>query len=131
MRRTLMAASLAIVILCASGARAEPPPAQTVSVELSNFKFTPSTLTLLHGTSYRLRLVNRAKGGHNFVAPEFFAISTVAPADRGKIADGKVDVGGGSTVYIALIPNVAGTYQLRCTHFMHAAFGMKGSIVVQ
>jgi uncharacterized cupredoxin-like copper-binding protein len=131
MCRSLLAPVLALAALCPSGTRAQLPAAQTVTVELSSFKFTPSVLTLQHGTRYRLHLVNRAKGGHDFEARAFFENSTVAPQDQGKIERGKVDLGGGDIVDIRLVPNVAGSYRLRCTHFMHGAFGMKGTIVVQ
>ena len=38
---------------------------------------------------------------------------------------------GGQSADITLVPERPGTYPLRCTHFMHSAFGMRGSITVQ
>lgn len=131
MRRPLMASALALAALCATGSLAEAPAEQTVTVELSSFKFTPATLTLQHGRNYRLHLSNTASGGHNFVAKEFFAASTVAPEDRGKIGKGRVDVARGQSIDIRLIPNTVGIYKLRCSHFMHSTFGMTGAIVIQ
>ena len=76
-------------------------------------------------------LANQASGGHDFAAPDFFAAATVSPEDRGKIAKGRVALGGGDSVDLRLTaPASRGRYLLRCTHFMHAAFGMKGAIVV-
>ncbi|CAM3240270.1 EfeO-type cupredoxin-like domain-containing protein [Sphingomonas antarctica] len=111
---------------------AAPVSAQdSITVELSNFHFTPSALTLHHGQAYTLHIVNTASGGHDFVAPEFFAASQIAPADRAKVAGGKVDVGGGEAVDIHFTaPAHAATYKLKCSHFLHASFGMTGSITV-
>jgi uncharacterized cupredoxin-like copper-binding protein len=104
---------------------------ETIPVQLSSFKFAPSELTLQRGHSYRLHLVNASGGGHDFSAPAFFAASTIAPADRGKVAGGKVRLSGKQAVDITLTPERAGSYPLTCTHFMHSGFGMKGRITVQ
>jgi plastocyanin len=105
--------------------------AQSLTVELSNFKFTPSALTLQHGTPYKIRFVNGASGGHDFVAKEFFAASTIASEDRGKVRNGAIDVEGGETIDVRLIPNKTGTYKSHCSHFMHSPLGMTGTITVQ
>jgi uncharacterized cupredoxin-like copper-binding protein len=104
---------------------------RSLTVELSSFKFTPSSLTLQHGTAYRLHFVNKSSGGHDFVAREFFAGSTIAPEDRAKIKKGAIDLDGGDAIDVLLIPNQAGSFKIRCTHFMHSTFGMTGTIVVR
>jgi plastocyanin len=98
----------------------------TVEVQLSNFKFAPRTINLHAGQRVTLHLVNTAHGGHNFAAPEFFA---AASGVSGPVSHGSVDVRGGQSVDVTLTP-AHGTYRLRCTHTMHTAFGMTGSIVV-
>lgn len=110
---------------------AQPVSAEVVAVELSNFKFAPSEVTFRTGRSYRLHLVNAAGGGHDFSAPEFFAASTIAPSDQGKVVDGKVKLSGHQTVDIELKPRTAGVYKLTCTHFMHSGMGMKGLLTVR
>ena len=102
-----------------------------VSVELSNFEFSPSSLTFDHGRTYRLHLTNTSSGGHDFTAPEFFADSTIYKGDREFVADGKIRLGGGQSVDITLTPQEPGTYELHCSHFMHGAFGMRGTISVR
>lgn len=131
MRRPISAVALALTALCAAVALAQTSAEQAVTVELSSFNFTPAKLTMQQGRSYRLHLSNTSSGGHNFVAKEFFAASNVVPEDRGKVVGGKVDVSGGQSVEIRLVPNTIGSYKLRCSHFMHSAFGMTGVIVVQ
>ena len=133
MRRYMIPAVL-VATLGAATSGAQTPDwsqARPLTIELSSFKFTPAAETLEHGTAYRLHLVNSSSGGHNFVAKEFFAGSVIAPEDRAKVQGGSVDVGGGESVDIRLIPGKPGTYKLRCSHFMHSSFGMTGTITVQ
>jgi len=112
------------------GAGAQGPVPQLVTVELSSFDFSPASLTFQHGRAYRLHLVNTAGGGHDFTAPEFFAASDIAPADRAKTAGGKIRLSGKESVDVTLTPEKAGVYALRCSHFLHAGMGMKGQITV-
>lgn len=111
-------------------ADAQERSAQTVEVDLSNFKFSPATLNLRQGQRYRLHLVNRSSGGHDFVSKSFFANASVAPADAAKVKDGEVDLRGGAAVDVTLVPNAAGRYKVHCSHFMHAPLGMTGTILV-
>ena len=99
------------------------------SVDLANFSFTPNAITLQAGVPTVLRLRNVGGGGHSFAAPEFFAASRVQPESAALVQKGRVEVPAHSTVDINVIP-AAGQYALKCTHPLHAAFGMKGTIVV-
>ena len=132
--RRLMLSALCGAVLVAVASEAQPPEwghAQPVSIELSNFKFTPSTLTLQRGKAYRIHFSNASSGGHNFVAKEFFAGSTIDPEDQGKIKNGGIDLAGGEAVDVRLVANQPGTYKSHCSHFMHTTFGMSGTIAVQ
>jgi len=101
--------------------------AQTVEIRLSNFDFTPSTIRLRAGQPVVLHLVNSAHGGHNFAAPEFFR---AASGVSGPVSGGKVELHGNQSVDVHVTP-ARGHYHLRCTHTMHTAFGMSGSIEVE
>ncbi len=118
-----VALPLAALALTAS---AQP---QRIDVQLSNFKFAPATITLTHGQPYVLHL--SSSGGHSFAAREFFAAATMPAADRAKVKDGKTDLEGGDSVDIHFIAPKPGTYPIKCTHFLHASFGMTGKIVVK
>jgi uncharacterized cupredoxin-like copper-binding protein len=122
--------AFAFTLALATPAFAQDAPKE-IDVALSNFAFTPDALTLKANTPYRLHLVNSGGSGHNFAAADFFAASTIAPADAGKVKDGGIEVPKGATVDVTVTPGKAGTYELTCTHFMHTTFGMKGEIVVQ
>ena len=126
--KTLLAVPL--VALCAVPAAAQPAQGAAVSVTMSNFKFEPATVQLRAGAPIVLHLVNTAGGGHSFSAPQFFAAAAIAPASKGLVHDGRVEVPKHSAVDVALTP-AAGQYPLKCTHTLHSAFGMKGSIVVR
>lgn len=103
--------------------------AELVNVTLSNFAFTPAALHLKKGHVYRLHVANEGSGGHNFSAPAFFAAAQIDPEDAPKLSKGTVDLEKGEAKDIRLVP-AAGGYKLKCTHFMHTAFGMKGDITV-
>lgn len=124
-----------IVAAVSTGPSTAQPTDQTgvrpVTVELSNFKFTPSDLSLSRGVTYRIHFVNTASGGHNFVAKEFFDSSSIAPDDRAKVTNGRVELDDGQTVDVTLTPGRAGKYKVHCSHFMHSTFGMTGTITVE
>ena len=110
------------------GAPVQAP--ETIAITLTNFRYTPETITLRHGQPYVLRFVNGAKGGHDFVARAFFAAAAIAPEDRAKLDKGGVEVPRGATVELRLTAPAPGPYGAHCSHFMHSTFGMKGEIVV-
>jgi uncharacterized cupredoxin-like copper-binding protein len=125
---------VALAILVASSAPALSQPAdfsqaQVVEIDLSNFRFTPGDIHLRAGQPTILRLMNTSSGGHDFAAPEFFAAASVRPSDMNAIHHGEVEFGPRQTVEIALVP-AAGSFALKCTHFLHAAMGMRGTITV-
>lgn len=107
--------------------------AQTaVTVSMTNYAFTPNTLTLKAGETYRIHFSNDSGKGHDFTAREFFQSATVAPGDKSKLEDGdEVELDGGQSADITLTPNKPGIYPVSCTHFMHSMMGMTGKIVVQ
>lgn len=135
--RTVFSLSLALLVgACATTHAVDPQvastslaDAQVVEVKLSNFDFSPSAIRLDAGQAYALHIVNTASGGHDFTAPEFFAASKVAPQDVVSVRDGQVDLAGGQSATIHIVPS-RGTYNLVCTHTGHALLGMKGTIVV-
>jgi uncharacterized cupredoxin-like copper-binding protein len=114
----------------AGGAAIAQAP-QAITVDLSNFKFTPATLTLTHGRSYVLHFVNSSSGGHDFVAKEFFDAASIAPEDRAKVKHGEVELDGGESADIHIVAGTPGSYKSHCSHFMHSSFGMTGTVVVQ
>lgn len=111
-------------------AMAAPTPT-IVEVHLANFHFTPSQIVLAHGQDYILRLVNDGGGSHDFTAKRFFAASALNAQDRKRLAEGEVEVPGHEVREIRLTAPAAGTFDLKCSHAFHKAFGMKGKIIVR
>jgi uncharacterized cupredoxin-like copper-binding protein len=130
LRPALAAGALALV-LAASAASAQPAPSPTViAVQLSEFSFSPTTIELTHGQTYVLRLTNSGKHGHDLKAKAFFEAVSLAPDSAAKVKDGAVEVAPGETADVALTPTAAGSYEMHCTHPLHATMGMKGQITV-
>ena len=122
------AAALASAGLAAPAA-AQPDwgNAARVEVRLSSFAFDPKLIHLHAGQPVLLHLVNTGSGGHDFAAKAFFAAATLR--DPASVSGGRVALGGHQSRDVALVPR-AGRYPLKCTHMMHATFGMTGEIVV-
>jgi len=127
--RPALLISVPLFALTSSAAPAQAPA--VVEVHLSNFKFAPSQIAFQQGRPYVLRLVNDGGGGHDFTAPAFFAGAAVAAQDRRWIADGEVEVPGHQVREIHLTAPRPGTYKLKCSHSLHKAFGMSGTIYVR
>ena len=102
---------------------------ETITVRLSSFAFEPEQIRLKAGVPIQLRLVNESDGGHNFSAPTFFAASSFLPGSSFP-SNGTVEVGSHQTVEISLVPGTPAAYPLECTHFLHSAFGMNGTVEV-
>lgn len=129
--KQLLAIGAALALGSASSAQAPDwPQAERVEIHLANFSFTPDTIPLRHGAPHVLILINDAGGGHDFVAESFFAAAEIRPADRTRIVKGGIRLAGKETAEVHLVAPAAGIYKVRCTHFLHSAFGMKGRIVV-
>jgi uncharacterized cupredoxin-like copper-binding protein len=123
----------AVLVLTASTAFSAdaPPTRQDLQITLSNFSFNPNSFRLQRTMTYAIHLTNSASGGHSFSAPGLFAAVTVAPEDRAKIVNGKVEIPAGQTVDITVTPMMAGSYPIVCSHFLHSTFGMKGEAVIE
>ncbi len=110
-----------------------PASAQTAKrfdITLANFSFTPSTITLKAGQPVTLHFENKGSGGHDFTAPQFFKAATMDTGTRAKLGKkGRIDLSAGESADVTLIPK-AGTYKVKCGHFLHAGFGMTGTITV-
>jgi len=132
---------------CAAPAPIEPPPgaeeglpgvdwsrAETVSVSLSEFAFSPTAITLRGGHPVRLRLVNSGNIAHDFTSPDFFRSVALRPEDetgaRALAAGGSVEVPAGQTRELLLVPLSPGRYAFECSHPFHATLGMRGEVVV-
>ena len=109
---------------------------ETVTVKLSEHKFTPSTLAFKTGTPYKLQIKNIGSIKHYFVSEDFFkAIAT----RKIQSSDGEIkapyftaiEVFPDRTIDLYFIPVKKGRYSLICTIQGHAESGMIGNIVIE
>jgi plastocyanin len=119
---------LMMVALLLGASVSAQPRTGGVSIELSNFSFAPNVIRLRPAPT-TLHLQNASSGGHSFSAPEFFAAARIDPRSASMVRNGMVEIPGHSAIDIELVP-AAGQYRLKCTHTLHSAFGMKGTIIV-
>jgi uncharacterized cupredoxin-like copper-binding protein len=109
---------------------------ETVTVILSNFRFTPKRVVFRQGVPYRLRLENTAGGAHTFTAPTFYKAIAAQKlvSGTGKITAPYVkdiEIAGKETKDLYFIPMRSGHYDLICSEPLHDMFGMSGEIIVE
>jgi uncharacterized cupredoxin-like copper-binding protein len=125
-----MAAMAALGLLPVDAAAQGDQPT-VISIELSEFKFTPSDVVLDKGRRYVLRLTDGGKHDHDLIAKAFFQTVSMDPASASAVHDGEVDLTPGDVADVGFTPQTAGTYEMHCGHPFHASLGMKGHIVVR
>ncbi len=108
---------------------------QTVTIEMTEFAFTPETFTLVAGQPYKLEIVNLGSVKHYFAA-ETFCCSVAfhkAQDNSGEIKAPffkAVEVFPGQQADLYLIPTRVGTYDSACSITGHHDAGMHGHIEV-
>lgn len=129
MKPLLAAAALAAAAVPTASAQlasAQLAPAPVVTVSLSSYAIAPNPLLLAARKPVTLRFVNLSGKGHDFTAPAFFAAAAIT---AGAVVRGSVQVPAHATREVTLVP-APGIYPVKCAHFLHAAFGMRGQIRV-
>jgi plastocyanin len=112
-------------------ARAQPPSPNIITVQLSEYRFSPMEIDLNRGQAYVLRVVNSGGKAHDLSAKAFFQTVSLGADSAAEVKDGAVELAMGESTDVALTPNQPGTYEMHCTHPLHAMLGMKGKIVVR
>ncbi len=110
--------------------------AEAVTVELTEYAFSPATLRFRNGQPYALTLTNTGSKPHRFLAPGFFravaAKSLVYPdAEAGfpQLEAIALEVQESKILYF--MPVLAGDYQISCDQPFHVMFGMLGRILIE
>ncbi|WP_158912637.1 cupredoxin domain-containing protein [Caulobacter sp. S45] len=118
------------LITAAARVYAQPAEPTVIPVQLTEFHYSPASIDLQQGHSYVLRVSNVGGVAHDLSAKAFFRTVTFAPGSADKVRDGDIEVPKGETVDVAFATGKAGDYEMRCTHPLHAMFGMKGHVIV-
>jgi uncharacterized cupredoxin-like copper-binding protein len=127
----ILGALLVIPLALANPGQAatDRPPAHTLTVTTTEYRFTPNKLVFKRGGAYRLHLENHGKETHEFTAPEFFKaveIGDPAPLDPDRV---EIVIHPGEAKDLDFVAKTAGRYKLRCSD--HDWAGMTGRIVVK
>ena len=117
-------AILSAMLGSTAGAQTGPEP---ITVTLTSYRFDPNPLVLQADQPVRLIFENRAGKSHDFVARGFFKSAQLI---SGQAKDGRVNLKEGQRQVVELVPR-RGVYEVHCSKFLHAGFGMKASIIVQ
>jgi uncharacterized cupredoxin-like copper-binding protein len=102
------------------GSNGSGPPAGSVVVKLSEFKFDPSTITHAHG-SITFFLENTGTAAHDMFIYKSGSTTELAGSEL-------VQPGNDST-FTVNIPD-AGSYTFKCTQPGHADAGMTGTLTI-
>ncbi len=108
---------------------------QELTIDLSEYAFTPKDTILKMGQPYEIKVVNTGAVKHEFTAGDFFNSIAFRKAEdaSGEFkapAPYEVEVFAGKTIELYLIPTKAGTYDLVCEIEGHFEAGMFGTITV-
>lgn len=108
---------------------------QELTIDLSEYAFTPKEFNLTAGRPYVLKVVNKGELKHEFTAGDFFSLVAFRKAEdaSGEFkapAPYEVEVFAGESIELFLIPTEAGTYDLVCEIEGHFEAGMFGTITV-
>ncbi len=107
----------------------------TVRVDMSDFIFTPASLTLETGQPYKLELVNVGTTKHYFTAEGFYQSVAFRKAQT---SEGEfkapyfkaIEVFPGNQVDLYFVPVIQGAFGSLCTIAGHEEAGMRGTIIV-
>ena len=110
----------------------------TVTVELSEYRYSPENLRFQLGTPYKLELVNRGGMKHYFTAPEFFRAIATRKVQSNR--DGEIKApyftalemmpeGGQLDLYF--VPVRPGSYRVACNIPGHTEQGMVGTLIIE
>jgi len=109
---------------------------ETVSVEMTDYAFTPDDLVFHRGRPALLVLRNTTERDHTFVSTGFFkAIAVRQVASGAAVEPGpyveKIVVPAGATKEMLFVPGGFGAWNFECDRTGHAMLGMKGVVAVR
>jgi uncharacterized cupredoxin-like copper-binding protein len=130
-RLSLVLALAAAVVFPAHRATAATDwsKAQTVSVELVDYRFIPDRLVFRQGVAYRLHLENEGHELHEFTAPEFLKAVEIGNPEVVGSYGAEIVLQPGDKKDLLFLARAPGTYKLTCSD--HDWEGMVGEIVVE
>ena len=149
-RFVMPALVIGALVIAACGGAAATDGGRRIDVQVKEFAFSQTAITLTRGEKVTLAFTNAGTADHEFMAGRFGADNMgfaqdffaglkyqVAPpaslhGKRHGTAQGGVWMKPGETASITfVVPDRAGTYEFGCFATGHFAAGMKGSLTVE
>ena len=145
MRVLIVAASVAAVVLAACSSGTAPVAERTITVEMREFGFSPSTIKLVPGERVMLVVKNLGTVEHEFMAgrnamtgkgyeQDWLAIAKSEQGgghDMGHAGSGMRVAPNGNASVILVVPAEKGELEFGCFVPGHYEGGMKGKLVVE
>jgi len=103
--------------------------AETVTVDLVDYRFVPDHLVFHRGIPYRLHLENKGGEIHEFTAPEFLKSIEIRNPEVVGSYGAEIVMQRGDKKDLFFIARQPGTFKLKCAD--HDWAGMVGEIVVE
>ncbi len=133
MLRALCGLIVALAAVACGGGSETPTSAPTVggdvlTVDLSDFRFAPATITISAGSPIELRLRNSGSVVHNWTVLSSEITRETDFDDSLVLATGEV-VAGAQDLF-TFEPPPPGSYQVICTVATHFTQGMAGELIV-
>lgn len=133
----IAASTVALLTFAAtpSAFAAEPTP---ITVQASEYLFTPNSIQLVAGQPVQLTIVNTGQADHDVKSDMPVSNLTYVQADNDaaeqvqNAAEGTFDVDfdQGDTSTVTFVPTTPGTYDFKCDEPNHAEQGMTGTFTV-
>ncbi|HXA70905.1 MAG TPA: cupredoxin domain-containing protein [Stellaceae bacterium] len=128
--------ALGAALLAAACVASPPAPvaidwskAQTVAVDLVDYRFVPDRLVFRRGVAYRLHLENKGAEQHEFTAPEFLKAVEVRNPEVVGTYGTEIVLQPGEKKDLLFLARQPGTFKLICSD--HDWAGMIGQIAVE
>ena len=119
---------LALLAACSTASAAST----TLSVTMSDFKFTPASWNVPSDTAITVDLTNQGSTAHTWTVMLAPVKGSYTSADSGEIYYTSGLVPAGTTKTVTFIsPTNSGSYQVICTVKGHFASGMVGQLIVK
>ena len=118
------------------GAHASPDP-RRITIEMKEYAFHPSKITLKEGVVHEIVLINRGKELHEFETPLFQELPVdvvVGGAVVETLGIAEVEIEPGQQILLRVIPEEPGDWPVTCrikTPTDHLKQGMKAVLIVE
>lgn len=128
-----------VLTIMLTGCAQAPEPSTEITVEATDFAYTPATITVLAGEPVTLTMQNTGRAEHDFIVDQI-NVTDVEASDTGPAAHHQIGheadydlhffAKAGETETLKFTALEPGTYEIFCSVEGHKEAGMIGTLVV-